>query len=408
MSRIRAGSTLVNQYTPPFVVPDNVATNWHLRWSDDLRAFEAYDPNENVKEDAGFESIEVYGPIVGTGGQQFVLPWAVESKESLFITINGVKQHQSAYSINVTGNNTLVTMQLPVVAPNEIEFIGLQASDPADIKIYTAVGDGLTDTWIIPWSAPSAAALIITINGVKQSVSAYGITIGGNSTTVVFNGIPAVDAAIEILGIADTGEIPASPVEVSNLSAAPGTAGLFASKTTAGTTQILNFKALAQGTGITLTPATNFVTISAAIPTYASAGGTGIDPIIYSGNPVLVRNFAGADPIYLTESGGTITVRYDNGYVSTSGATYNAVIDDRIIGVANLAGAVTINLPSAATYEAGAKLIIKDQIGEAATYNITVDAFGTETIDGEPTLVINTDYGSVTLYTNGVNWFVVE
>jgi hypothetical protein len=408
MSRIRAGSTLVNQYAPPFVVSENVATNWHLRWSGDLKAFEAYDPEENAKVDVGFESIEVYGPIVGNGGSQFVLPWGVDSKESLFITINGVKQQQSAYTILVTGNSTVVTMLTPVTAPNEIEFVGLQANDPSDIKIFTVVGDAVQDTWILPWAAPSAAALIITINGVKQSVSAYGITVSGTSTTVIFNGIPDLGDAIEILGIADTAEIPASPVEASNLSSAPGMFGLYASKTTAGTTQILNFKALNQGGGITLTSAGNYVTIAAAIPTWASAGGSGIDPIDFSGDPILVRNFAGSRPITLTESGGTITVGYNNGYAATSGATYNATVDDRIIGVTNLAAAVTVNLPSATTYSAGDKLVIKDQTGSASVESITVDAFGTETIDGEPTYVINTDFGAVTLYTNGVNWFVVE
>jgi len=65
-------------------------------------------------------------------------------------------------------------------------------------------------------------------------------------------------------------------------------------------------------------------------------------------------------------------------------------------------GACTINLPVVLTD--GNIYIIKDA-GNAGTNNITVDPFGTGTIDGALTLVINEDYGSATImFKSGVGW----
>lgn len=88
----------------------------------------------------------------------------------------------------------------------------------------------------------------------------------------------------------------------------------------------------------------------------------------------------------------------------TTGA-YTALASDLIIGV-NFAGACTITLPSALA-EAGRRYVIKDESGLAATNNITVATEGAELIDGAATAVINTNYGSLGLYSNGTNWFTL-
>ena len=54
----------------------------------------------------------------------------------------------------------------------------------------------------------------------------------------------------------------------------------------------------------------------------------------------------------------------------------------------------------------GKVYIIKDTSGQAFTSNITVSAPGT-TIDGQPSYLLNTDYGSITLVFNGTEWSVV-
>ena len=72
----------------------------------------------------------------------------------------------------------------------------------------------------------------------------------------------------------------------------------------------------------------------------------------------------------------------------------------------NLTTANTQNLDSA-NYQEGDKIIVKDTSGTAATNNITIDTSGAETIDGAATLVMDTDYQSVTLIFDGTNFFVI-
>lgn len=92
-------------------------------------------------------------------------------------------------------------------------------------------------------------------------------------------------------------------------------------------------------------------------------------------------------------------------YVNVTGAAYTAKGGDRVIGV-NRAGTATITLPTAEVRK-GRTYTIKDESGAAATNNITVDTEGSETIDGAATDVISDNYGCVTYYSDGSNWFTV-
>ena len=67
-----------------------------------------------------------------------------------------------------------------------------------------------------------------------------------------------------------------------------------------------------------------------------------------------------------------------------------------------ISGPITINLPSAALSTRW-PIIVK---AVNVTYPITIDGFGSETIDGALTLVLGTIYDSVTLFHNNSNWFV--
>ena len=92
-------------------------------------------------------------------------------------------------------------------------------------------------------------------------------------------------------------------------------------------------------------------------------------------------------------------------YVNITAATYTAKAGDRVIGV-NRAGAVTITLPTAEVRK-GRTYTIKDESGAGATNNITVATEGSENIDGSATDTIADNYGSITYYSDGTNWFTV-
>ena len=92
-------------------------------------------------------------------------------------------------------------------------------------------------------------------------------------------------------------------------------------------------------------------------------------------------------------------------YTNVISATYTAKAGDRVIGV-NRAGVVTVTLPTAEARK-GPVYTVKDESGAATTNNITVATEGSETIDGTAINVISTNYGSVTCYSDGTNWFTV-
>lgn len=86
-----------------------------------------------------------------------------------------------------------------------------------------------------------------------------------------------------------------------------------------------------------------------------------------------------------------------------SGASYNAAIQE-LVRVDVSANAVTVNLPTAVgntDREVWVKLV------SLATFACTVDGSGAQTIDGQPTAVLNTDYEWIILRSDGANWLQV-
>jgi hypothetical protein len=93
--------------------------------------------------------------------------------------------------------------------------------------------------------------------------------------------------------------------------------------------------------------------------------------------------------------------------ITAVSANYTALLSDEVIDVTTSGGAITITLPAATTTNAtGKKYVIKDVSGNAGTNNITVNGGGTN-IDGAATSVINSNYGKLTVFSNGTQWFTV-
>ncbi|HZZ63828.1 MAG TPA: hypothetical protein VFE63_22135 [Roseiarcus sp.] len=91
-------------------------------------------------------------------------------------------------------------------------------------------------------------------------------------------------------------------------------------------------------------------------------------------------------------------------------AAYTATVNDRLIAYTSISTAMTVTLPSAATFPTGARLLIVDESGScSSTLTITAARAGSDTIDGGASAVISTAYGYVALESNGVSaWTVVD
>lgn len=78
-------------------------------------------------------------------------------------------------------------------------------------------------------------------------------------------------------------------------------------------------------------------------------------------------------------------------------------INDHVIRVMDLAGARSVNLPSA-TRARNRRYRIEDGCGLAGTHTITVRCSGSQTISGSATKTITSNYGSITVRSDGSNW----
>lgn len=130
---------------------------------------------------------------------------------------------------------------------------------------------------------------------------------------------------------------------------------------------------------------------------------TGETLTIPVGNQLLCYNeftYDGGDVIIdgeLVVLGGEARNRY---YYSTN-VSYELIQRDEMVEATG-AGGITFTLPTAVGF-AGQEIIIKN----STTGTLTIDANGTETIDGGLTATLEDQYESITLVSDGSNWSIV-
>ena len=100
----------------------------------------------------------------------------------------------------------------------------------------------------------------------------------------------------------------------------------------------------------------------------------------------------------LTIAGG---LSHNRTAISTS---HTASSDNYILAVTQVPTSVLFD---ATEFSAGQVVVIKDESGAASlTQSVTLVPAASQTIDGAPSLIIESPYGAVLLYTNGSNWFI--
>lgn len=110
-----------------------------------------------------------------------------------------------------------------------------------------------------------------------------------------------------------------------------------------------------------------------------------------------------------TNSSGDVTVTI-NGGISYSRravtATITASVSDTILGVSGTA-AIDIRLPPAGDYDAGQYFTVKDESGAADTKNITIRTSGSQTIDGQTSVILESPHAAVNIYSDGTSKFFI-
>ena len=114
---------------------------------------------------------------------------------------------------------------------------------------------------------------------------------------------------------------------------------------------------------------------------------------------------------------GSSNFSYQNNIVSIGGGltlnrrftntTITASTTDYYIGVDSTNNAVELRLPPASGLGDGQTYVVKDEGGAAGSNNITVLASGSQTIDGQNSIILESPYASIQLYCNGSNKFYI-
>ena len=84
-----------------------------------------------------------------------------------------------------------------------------------------------------------------------------------------------------------------------------------------------------------------------------------------------------------------------------------AAIADYYIGVDSTNGPVSVRLPNASNLENGQTYVVKDEGGAANNNNITILASGSQTIDGQNSVVLKSPFASLQLYCDGTNKYFI-
>lgn len=133
-----------------------------------------------------------------------------------------------------------------------------------------------------------------------------------------------------------------------------------------------------------------------------------------TGSDLRFKSISGGNGVLITDTGsGLVTITADSlqtyeSRVGINTSVYNLGTTDSYIGVRDTSSVVTIDLSTvpAGTSGSGRRLVVQDESGGAGTNNIQIAHAGT-TFGGAPSpLLINVDYGSVTIIYDGNDWHI--
>lgn len=177
-------------------------------------------------------------------------------------------------------------------------------------------------------------------------------------------------------------------------------------------------------------------------------GGLNVSGNIFLSNVVTTGSEAGPgsflavdenNKIILTEGGSSVTIANDaNNRITTAGgdgsingeanltfdgntlvisaglvlkrrvvsSTTTASVSDYYLAI-SASSDLDIRLPDASDLSAGQTYVLKDEEGTATTYNIAISGSGSQTIDGQNFVLLESPFAAIHLYTNGSDKFFI-
>jgi Major tropism determinant N-terminal domain len=99
-----------------------------------------------------------------------------------------------------------------------------------------------------------------------------------------------------------------------------------------------------------------------------------------------------------------------NSRTAVSDASYAALFTDRMVAYTALTAARAVTLPASSAFPLGTRLLVVDETGNCSvTKTLTINANGTDVIDGAPSAVVNQAYGFIGLESNqSGRWTIID
>ena len=168
------------------------------------------------------------------------------------------------------------------------------------------------------------------------------------------------------------------------------------------------YKTIGSGLGLNASNAFTFnaATTTLTVPALTASAGLNVGAVA-SGTIANTSSFLAVDSngnMILTIGGsGGGGINYSRTVVT---GTFTSSVSDIILAVSATAP-LEIRLASAAVYDNGQYFTVKDEAGNCNTHNIIVKSSGSQTIDGQNSIVLESPFAAVNIYSNGVDKFFI-
>lgn len=140
------------------------------------------------------------------------------------------------------------------------------------------------------------------------------------------------------------------------------------------------------------------------VATYDDSSGATGDIYYRSSGGIFTRLGIGSTNQFLRVSGGLPVWSYDTFATATKTSNYTMATSDMVVLADAASGNVVITLPTASS-TSGYRFFIKRIDNSANT--VTVQRSSSDTIDGATSHTIDQQYTSMTVVSNGSNWYII-
>jgi len=150
--------------------------------------------------------LSVFNTIADGSTSTFDLTFSPVSDSLVLVTIGGIVQPESIFSVNTVNSTILFTSPPP--ATENVRVVGYKTVVPyaidaansagASVETFSTVGDNVTTTYNIGFNPVGANAIFVTVGGVVQPDSSY--TVNPLADSITFDTPPGTGENIRVVG----------------------------------------------------------------------------------------------------------------------------------------------------------------------------------------------------------------